>query len=158
MCNILYLKASPRGERSKSIAVADAFLDEYRKAHADTEVDALDLFAADLMAFDGLAVQAKYTILHGGEHTDEELAAWKSVEAVIERFLAADLYVIAAPMWNFGIPYRLKQYIDLIVQPGYTFRYSPESGYEGLATGRAAFVAYARGGEYSAPACSETIT
>jgi len=52
-------------------------------------------------------------------------------------------------MWNFGIPYRLKQYIDLLVQPSYTFAFDPEKGYSGLVTGKPAFVAYARGGEYA---------
>lgn len=51
-------------------------------------------------------------------------------------------------MWNFGIPYRLKQYIDILVQPGYTFSYSPEQGYTGLVNKPAAVV-YARGGDYS---------
>ena len=151
MSKVLYLKASPRGERSKSAAVAEAFLDAYRRTHPDDEIVEVDLFTKDLPAFDGLAVQAKYTILHGQEHTQEEADAWKAVEAVIEEFAAADTYVLAVPMWNFGIPYRLKQYVDLLVQPGYTFAFSPEQGYSGLMTGRRALVVYARGGEYGAP-------
>jgi FMN-dependent NADH-azoreductase len=51
-------------------------------------------------------------------------------------------------MWNFSIPYRLKHYFDVIVQPGYTFSFSPEEGYKGLVTGKPVFVSYARGGEY----------
>ncbi len=109
----------------------------------------IDLFTMDLMPFDGLAVQAKYTILHGKQHTDEEAQAWKKVEALIGEFTAADKYVFAVPMWNFGIPYRLKQYFDILVQPGYTFSYTPEEGYKGLVTGKPAFVAFARGGEYA---------
>ena len=95
-----------------------------------------------------MAVQAKYTILHGQKHSQEELDAWKAVEAVIDEFKSADKYVMAVPMWNFGIPYRLKQYIDILVQPGYTFSYTPEEGYKGLVTGKPIFIAYARGGEY----------
>ncbi len=148
MATVLYIKASPRGGRSHSLAVADAFVETYRAAHPGDEVKTLDVFKADLPAFDGLAVQAKYTILHGQKHTAEELAAWQAVEAVIAEFKAADKYVFAVPMWNFGIPYRLKQYLDLLIQPGYTFSYSPEKGYTGLVTGKPVFVAYARGGEY----------
>jgi len=53
-------------------------------------------------------------------------------------------------MWNFSIPYRLKQYIDLIVQPGYTFSYSQDKGYEGLVVGKPMLPIYARGGQYPA--------
>ena len=64
-------------------------------------------------------------------------------------FKKADKVVISSPMWNFGIPYRLKHYIDVIVQPGYTFSFSPETGYTGLVTGRPAILFLARGGEYA---------
>ena len=53
-------------------------------------------------------------------------------------------------MWNFGIPYKLKHYIDVIVQPGYTFSFSPQEGYKGLVTGKPVAAIYARGGAYRA--------
>ena len=115
MSKLLCIQASPRGERSKSIAVADVFVKTYQQAHPGDDIETLNVFNADLLAFDGLALQAKYTILHGQKHSQEELSAWKAVEAVIEQFTSADKYVFAVPMWNFGIPYRLKQYIDIIV-------------------------------------------
>lgn len=150
MARVLNIQASPRGERSKSISVTKAFIEAYIESHPDVQIDTLNLFAEDIPAFDGLAVQAKYTILHGKEHSAEELEAWKCVEEVIQRFTSADKYVVAVPMWNFGIPYRLKQYIDVLVQPGYTFTFSPEEGYKGLVTSKPVLVAYARGGEYPA--------
>ncbi|MHC4432697.1 MAG: FMN-dependent NADH-azoreductase [Planctomycetota bacterium] len=153
MSRLLYIQASPRIQRSHSIAVADAFVDAYGQKHADDEIVTLNLFEASIPNFDGLAVQAKYTILHGQSHSEQELQVWKNVEQVIEEFTSADKYVLAVPMWNFGIPYRLKQYIDILVQPGYTFSYSQEKGYEGLVVGRPLLVVYARGGEY--PAGSE---
>jgi FMN-dependent NADH-azoreductase len=148
MSKLLYIQASPRVGRSHSIAVADAFVESYRENNPDDEIVTLDIFKADLVPFDGLAVQAKYTILHGQKHSQEELGAWKGVEAIIEEFNSAGKYVMAVPMWNFGIPYRLKHFIDIIVQPGYTFSYTPEEGYKGLVTGKPIFIAYARGGEY----------
>jgi FMN-dependent NADH-azoreductase len=150
MSKLLYIKASPREGRSHSVAVADAFIEAYRAAHPGDEIRTLDIFSAFLPPFDGLALQAKYTILHGQKHTPEELQAWKAVEAIIADFKAADKYVLAVPMWNFGIPYRLKHYLDVLIQPGYTFSYDPEKGYTGLVTGKPVFVAYARGGEYPA--------
>lgn len=152
MSTVLYIQSSPRGERSKSIAVADAFLKMYQQGHPEDVIETLNVFDADLLPFDGLVVRAKYTILHGKEHTKEEAEAWQAVEAVIEQFKSVDKYVLAVPMWNFGIPYRLKQYIDILIQPGYTFSFSPEEGYKGLVLGKPAFISYARGGQYSDPA------
>jgi FMN-dependent NADH-azoreductase len=149
MKKILYIQASPRGTRSHSLAAANAFIEAYRAVHPEDQVAALDLFKADLPSFDGVAVQAKYSILHGARHTPEELGAWRAVEAVIEDFKSADKYVMAVPMWNFGIPYRLKHYLDILVQPGYTFSFSPETGYKGMVTGKPVFVAYSRGGAYA---------
>ncbi|MBM4285929.1 MAG: FMN-dependent NADH-azoreductase [Deltaproteobacteria bacterium] len=148
MATLLYLQASPRHGRSHSLAVADAFLEAYVQLHPQDTIDTLDLFALDLPPFDGLLVNAKYNILHGRPQPSEEAAAWKQVEALIAQFKDADKYVLASPMWNFGIPYRLKQYLDILVQPTYTFGYTPESGYFGLVTGKPIFVALARGGAY----------
>ena len=148
MSKLLYIKASPRVGRSHSLAVAEAFLESYREANPGDKVETLDLFTADLPPFDGLLVNAKYNILHGKPHPAEEAAAWRQAEDIIGRFKAADKYVLATPMWNFTIPYRLKQYIDILVQPTYTFSYSPQEGYKGLVTGKPLFIAYARGGEY----------
>jgi len=148
MSKLLYIQASPRGQRSHSIIVADAFIEAYKLRHPDDEIVTLNVFDASIPNFDGLAVQAKYTILHGQPHSEEELQVWKNVEEVIEQFTSADKYVLAVPMWNFGIPYRLKQYIDLLVQPGYTFSYSEDIGYKGLVVGKPMLAVYARGGEY----------
>jgi len=157
MSRILYIQASPRGERSKSIAVADAFIKVYKQKHPNDEIVTLNVFNAPIPAFDGLAVQAKYTIMHGNKHSEQEKQAWEHVERVIDQFKSADKYVLAVPMWNFGIPYRLKQYIDIIVQPGYTFTYSQDTGYQGLVTGKPSLVVYARGGEYPAGSQAEAF-
>jgi FMN-dependent NADH-azoreductase len=151
MAKLLYIQASPRGERSKSNQAAKVFIEAYSQKNPNDEIDILNVFKADLPAFDGLAVQAKYTILHGQEHTEEELQAWKAVETVIENFKSADKYVLSLPMWNFGIPYTLKQYIDIIVQPRYTFGFDEEKGYSGLVTGKPLVAIYARGGEFDNP-------
>ena len=102
MSKLLYIQASPRGQRSKSITVADAFVAEYAKNHPGDNVETLNVFKEAIPSFDGMAVQAKYTIMHGKEHTQDELEAWKEVEKVIVQFKAADKYVLATPMWNFS--------------------------------------------------------
>ncbi|MHC4481230.1 MAG: FMN-dependent NADH-azoreductase [Planctomycetota bacterium] len=148
MAELLYIQASPRTERSHSIAVADAFVDAYRESHPGDTVARVNLFERPLIDFDGFALQAKYRILHGEELSEEERSAWGAVEELIGEFKSADKYIFAVPMWNFAIPYRLKQYVDVLVQPTYTFAVTAEGGYEGLVVGRPAFLAYARGGEY----------
>ncbi len=157
MSKLLYIQASPRGKRSHCIAVADAFIESYKQKHPEDEIVTLNVFEAPIPNFDGPAVQAKYTVMHGQSHSKEELQAWKKVEKIIEQFKTADKYVLAVPMWNFSIPYRLKQYIDILVQPGYTFSFSANEGYKGLVTGKPLLVVYARGGEYSAGSQAETF-
>jgi len=148
MPNILHIQASPRGGESFSARTAEALLTELAHARSDCTVETLDLFAADLPAFAAPAARAKYAVMGGQEPADEAQQAWKPVLEAVEHFRAADAYVLSTGMWNFSIPYRLKQYIDVIVQPGLTFSFSPESGYEGLVLGKPGAVIVARGGAY----------
>ncbi|MBN1764055.1 MAG: NAD(P)H-dependent oxidoreductase [Sedimentisphaerales bacterium] len=151
MSRLLYIQSSPRKLRSKSNAAADAFVETYLESHPGDEVVTVNLFEAPLPAFDLPAVQAKYAILHGRQPEAKDKAVWGGIERIIKEFKSADKYVISVPMWNFGIPYRLKQYLDIIIQPGLTFSFSPDKGYQGLVTGKPVFVVYARGGDYSGP-------
>ena len=90
MPTLLYIKASPRTERSHSTQVADAFVTEYQKVHPDDNVLTLDIFGELLPVFDGLVVEAKYLIMHGKEHTPQHAAAWKPIEEIITQFKSAD--------------------------------------------------------------------
>jgi FMN-dependent NADH-azoreductase len=149
MSKVLYIKASPMRERSNSIAAADAFVDAYKKSHPKDQVKTIDLFSANIPEFDFVAASGKYKIMRGKPHSPEEKQAWDKVVATIAEFKDADKYVLAVPMWNFSIPYRLKQYIDVIVQPGQTFTVDSGGNYKGLVTGKPVFIAYARGGDYT---------
>lgn len=149
MSKLLYIEASPRKKRSSSIAIAQVFLNEYKKAHPENEVDYLDLWKEQLPVFDGDVIDAKYAIMHSQPHTEAQAKAWKAVEAAIAQFKAADLYLFSLPMWNFGIPYKLKHYFDVLIQPGYTFTVTPE-GYKGLVTNKRTVIIYSRGGAYGA--------
>ena len=147
MAKLLYIEASPRKDRSHSIAVANAFLDAYAAAHPGDTIDRLDLWTETLPAFDGAMLDAKYAILHGEQPSAAEQAAWGEVERAVARFTSADKYLISMPMWNFGLPYVMKHYIDIVTQPGLTFSFSPDSGYAGLVAGPVTVV-YASGGAY----------
>ena len=148
MSKLLYIQASPLQEISYSIRAADAFIEAYKQKNPADTVETINVFEASLPEFDGPAARAKYAIMHGREHTAEQIRIWKNVQKVIEQFTGADKYLMAVPMWNLSIPYKLKQYFDLIVQPGYTFNYSDETGYQGLVTGKPILAVYARGGRY----------
>jgi len=147
MSKLLHILASPRVE-SYSTRVAKAFLDSYRQARPDDRIEVLDLFQADIPPFHAPQAKAKYAVMAGQTPRDETEAAWQPVIKAIDHFKGFDKYVISSPMWNFGVPYRLKQYIDVIVQPSLTVAYSPEKGYTGLVTGRPLLLILARGGAY----------
>jgi FMN-dependent NADH-azoreductase len=148
MAKLLYIESSPRQERAASIAVARHFLDAYRAKNPNDTVETLSLWTATLPRFDGFTLEAKYAILNGQPHTPQQQTAWQGVVKLAEHFKSADKYLFSLPMWNFGIPYVLKHYIDVLVQPGLTFTYSPGEGYKGLVVGKPAAAVYARGGAY----------
>jgi len=148
MPKVLHLESSPRGDRSASITVAKTFLDAYKTAHPGDEIETLDLWHTAIPEFDGSTIEAKYAVMHGQKFTPEQEAAWKTVVKIADHFKSADKYVISLPMWNFGIPYKLKQYIDVIAQPGLTFSFTPGVGYKGLVTGKPLVLILARGGAY----------
>jgi FMN-dependent NADH-azoreductase len=150
MPKLLYITASPRGQYSYSIRAADAFLEAYRERQADLSVIRRDLFSDEPVPFAADAAAGKYAILHGTTAPAAAQTAFCEVEKVIEEFVSADVYLFAVPMWNFGIPYALKHYFDVIVQPTYTFAVT-DQGYAGLVQGKTAVTVYARGGEYSTP-------
>lgn len=155
MSKLLFINASPRGERSHSLSVAREFVRTYAALHPGDVVETRDLFQMALPALDGEVLRVKYNIMHGRESTAEEKSRWKAVEDVIEDFKSADKLVFAVPMWNFNIPYALKHYLDVLCQPSYTFSSGPE-GYKGLCAAKA-FIAYSRGGEYPATGAAQDI-
>lgn len=157
MAHLLYIEASPRKKRSSSIEVAKIYLEQYRESHPDDTIEILDLWSKDLPPFDGDVIDSKYAIMHGQSHTEAQRKAWRAVEQIIADFKKADRYLFSIPMWNFGIPYRLKHFFDIIVQPSYTFSFSPSEGYKGLVTGKPVVLIYSRGGAYGAGSGSEDL-
>ncbi|EKD27210.1 MAG: Acyl carrier protein phosphodiesterase-like protein [uncultured bacterium] len=149
MKTLLYIETSPLKERSYSTMIATNFIETYKKEHPNDRVETIDLWSYFIPEFNGDTIKAKYRILHGQKHTPSESKAWRKIVDIFEVFNSADKYLISIPMWNFGIPYKLKHYIDVITQPGLAFSYSPEEGYKGLVSNKPITVIYARGGEYS---------
>ena len=113
---VLNIVASPRGERSASILIADAFLEELWTTHPDVEVDTLDVWAEDLPEFDRAASTAKFKATRDADLEPGEAQVWKRITDLAARFARADRIVIGVPMWNWAYPYKLKQLIDLVTQ------------------------------------------
>ncbi|WP_172327463.1 FMN-dependent NADH-azoreductase [Mangrovicoccus sp. HB161399] len=145
MTTILHIAASPRGAASQSAKLAETYLDARRAAEPGVGIDRLDLWQAELPEFDGDKAAAKMTFFGQGEMDGPRRSAWDQITAIAGRFIEADEYVLSVPMWNGGIPYKLKQYIDIITQPGLLFGFDPENGYRGLLEGRTARVFYTAG-------------
>ena len=145
MSRLLYIKASPRGTASKSSAVADVYVAALRERLPDLVVDTLDLAQEKLPDFDGDKVSAKMAVIAGQTQEGSQKSAWDEIAAVANRFISADRYLIAVPMWNGGIPYRLKQYIDVIHQPGLLWGLDPQTGYFGLLKNKKAVLALTSG-------------
>ncbi len=145
MTKLLFIKASPRGSASKSVAIAEAWLAARQAREPGLTVDTIELWEEALPDFDGDRANAKLNVITGQAQSDTQQTAWDQIVAIANRFIAADHYLFAVPMWNGGIPYRLKQYIDIIHQPGLLFGLKPESGYFGLLQGKRATLAYTSG-------------
>lgn len=155
MTKLLHIQSSPRAGRSASIAVAQHFLDVYRTKHPTDTIETLNLWETDLPEFDGETIDAKYAVLQGQSHTPGQLEAWKTVVRIADHFKSADKFLFSVPMWNFGIPYKLKHYIDVLVQPGLAIAFTPGTGFSGLVTGKPAVVICSRGGAYGAASGAE---
>jgi FMN-dependent NADH-azoreductase len=142
MTKLLYVNSSPRGEHSESRALAITFLEAYKAARPDLDVELLDLWAEPLPVYGGKGVEAKMSVFAGQDPTGDAAEAWAAVKRLADRFHAADEYLFTVPMWNHGVPWVLKHLIDTISQPGMVFGFDPVEGYTGLLAGKRAVAIY----------------
>jgi FMN-dependent NADH-azoreductase len=147
MTRLLHLIGSPRGALSASTAVATTYIDALVHADPTIEADRLNVWDEDLPHFGIEAISAKYSGITGTPLTAEQQHAWDGLSPLVNRIMSADELVISVPMWNFGIPHRLKHFIDLVTQKDYLFRFD-ETGFSGMATGKA-LVVCTRGTNYA---------
>jgi FMN-dependent NADH-azoreductase len=147
VAKLLHLSCSPRPE-SESSAGARVFLDGFRHARPDWDVDVVDLWREPLPEFEGYLLEAKYARIGGQSFTDSQHDAFAIAERLALRLSLADRVLISTPMWNFGIPYKLKQWLDVIIQPGLAFRFDPAQGYLPLLKDRPTIVILASGSDF----------
>jgi FMN-dependent NADH-azoreductase len=143
---LLHIDSSVLGGNSVSRQLTERTVAEWRAQHPGTVVEYLDLavdapshFGADALGIK-VGVQAEPTEAQRRENAVSE--------QLVSQFLAADVVVVGAPLYNFSIPSQLKAWIDRIAQAGRTFKYT-DKGPVGLAGGKTVIVASSRGGVYS---------
>lgn len=141
---LLHLDSSILAGNSASREVSAAIVARLRETDPTLDVTYRDLAAAPVPHLSG-AYLAAAAGAPGNEAFAEELA---TSAAIMDEFLAADIVVIGAPMYNFSVPTQLKAWIDRIAVAGKTFRYT-EKGPEGLAGGKRVVIASSRGNLYS---------
>jgi FMN-dependent NADH-azoreductase len=143
---LLHIDSSPLGAQSVSRLLTQRIVAEWKASHPGTTVEHLDLAvdAPSHLNTDSLGFRA-------GPHAEGLSEVQRRENAVSERlvsqFLAADVVVVGAPMYNFSVPSQLKAWIDRVAQAGRTFKYS-DKGPVGLAGGKTVIVASTRGGAY----------
>ena len=102
---INYIECSPRGERSHSTKIAQAYLEQAKKNIPDLELNHINPWSLNLPEFDGDMLNAKYSVIRGTDPSADEVSAWSNVKNIFDEFNNADHYLFSVPMWNFNIPY-----------------------------------------------------
>ena len=151
--NILQINSSARREGSHSTRLAGRIVARLRDADPEATLTVRDLTDTPHPVMDETALGALFT--PAAQRTAEQAARVALDDALIAEIAAADVVVLGVPMYNFGVPAQLKNWIDAISRAGVTFRYSA-NGPEGLLKGKKVYVALARGGRYrNTPADSQ---
>jgi FMN-dependent NADH-azoreductase len=143
--NILQINSSARGEGSYSTRLADRIVARLRDADPEATVTLRNLTGNPHPILDEATLGALFT--PAAQRTEEQAARVALDDALIAEVAAADVVVLGVPMYNFGVPAQLKNWIDAISRAGVTFRYTA-NGPEGLLKGKKVYVALTRGGKY----------
>jgi FMN-dependent NADH-azoreductase len=143
---LLEIQSSPRGESSDSITLTKSFVEACRSDNASI-IDTLNVWHERLPEFDYEAIGAKYKAVKYETMTEAETKVWERSRWLIQRFQSTDRIVLGTPMWNFGLPYKLKQLIDLVAQRNYLFTYDGKQ-YGPLLNVEKAIVVYTRGSRF----------
>ena len=152
--NILQINASARREGANSTRIADAVVARLRAENPAARVRVRDLASQPHPILDEAALAALSTPAE--QRTPEQWARVALDDELIAEVQAADTIVLGVPMYNFGVPAQLKNWIDAIARAGVTFRYT-DQGPVGLLAGRRVYVALARGGRYRDTAADSQV-
>lgn len=145
MTTALIVTSSANGDASVSSSLAATLVDRLRDADPAVHVVLRDVGTNPVPHLTADTVAA----IKGTPASETELSARALSDALVAELAAADILVIASPMYNFGMSSTLKSWFDHVLRAGVTFRYG-DNGPEGLMTGKKAVVIESRGGFYSA--------
>lgn len=146
MKNILHITSSLNGENSYSIKLGNAIIEKIKETHPGSRVKVRNLAEDQFPHLKRELLNVFF--IPGEERTPAQMEMIRHSDKVVREIFEADIIVIGAPMYNFGIPSLLKAWIDHIARAGVTFRYT-ENGPEGLVKGKKVYIAMASGGIYS---------
>ncbi|WP_061241743.1 FMN-dependent NADH-azoreductase [Ectopseudomonas composti] len=146
MSRILVIESSARQQGSVSRELTQQFIANWQVAHPADQIQLRDLVAEPVPHLDATLLGGWMT--PSEQQSEAEKAALARSNQLTDELLAADVLVLAAPMYNFAIPSTLKAWLDHVLRAGVTFKYT-ETGPQGLLTGKRAFVLTARGGIYA---------
>ncbi|HEY0286297.1 MAG TPA: FMN-dependent NADH-azoreductase [Pseudomonas sp.] len=146
MSSVLIIESSARQQDSVSRQLTQQFISQWRNAHPTDEVTVRDL-AVDQVPHLDLNLLGGWMKPADQRSAGEQSALDRSNE-LTQELVAADVLVLAAPMYNFAIPSTLKSWFDHVLRAGLTFKYG-QTGPQGLLIGKRAYVLTARGGIYA---------
>ena len=149
MSRILVIESSARQQGSVSRELTQQFIANWQAAHPADPIQVRDLAVDPVPHLDATLLGGWMT--PSEQQSEAEKAALARSNLLTDEVLAADVLVLAAPMYNFAIPSTLKAWLDHVLRAGVTFKYT-ETGPQGLLTGKRAFVLTARGGIYAGSA------
>ena len=152
--NILQINSSARSNGSESTRLADAIVAKLQAANPGAALTRRDLAAEPHPPIDEATLGALFTA--AASRTPEQAARVALDDALIAQAQAADVIVIGAPMYNFGMTVQLKSWFDAIARAGVTFKYG-ETGPVGLLTNKKVFVTLARGGMHKGGASDTQV-
>ncbi|MBT2657416.1 NAD(P)H-dependent oxidoreductase [Bacillus sp. ISL-18] len=154
MSKLLYITANPKNDikRSKGMQIGEVFLEEFKAAQPDVEIERWHLYDMEIPDIDMDLLYARAKLSFMG-YTKEQLSEaertkLEKMHELADRFIDADYYVFVTPIWNLGAPSILKKFIDNLFIVEKTFTNTPD-GPKGLLTGRKAIHIQTRGGIYS---------
>lgn len=145
MTSLLQINSSLFSDEGVSSRLADAFVARWRAQRPDARVLRRDLAQAPVPHLDAARLGA--LVAAPEARSVEQQRAVEETERLTRELQEADVLVLAAPMYNFGVPSQLKSWFDHIARAGVTFRYT-EAGPEGLLKGKRAYVFATRGGQH----------
>ncbi|MGL4622889.1 MAG: FMN-dependent NADH-azoreductase [Chroococcidiopsis sp.] len=146
MAHLLHIDASPRGERSHSRRMTREFVEQWQRVHPNDTVTYRDLGRNPVPFVDESWIAAAFT--PPSRRSPELWEAIRLSDRLVDEFLAADVYVIGVPMYNFSVPATFKAYIDQIVRVGRTVAFEPGDSanvFQPLVLGKKMFIVEARG-------------